>query len=136
MTSSFPLEQLQGIHEISHLSMELISYAVSSLLVESLDFRLVLIYPLCLSLRKTMHNQLLIFLQLTDSNRRFSFSVLKILVEDRRETHVERVNDNKNIIQLVVGDIEMARIAVQSDASTSKVAKLSYQVRGPFRSVI
>ena len=30
----------------------------------------------------------------------------------------------------------MARIVVQSDVSTSKVAKLSYQVRGPFRIVI
>ena len=30
----------------------------------------------------------------------------------------------------------MARIVVQSDVSTSKVAKLSYQVRGSFRIVI
>ena len=29
----------------------------------------------------------------------------------------------------------MARTAIQSDASTNRVAKLSYQVRGPFRFV-
>lgn len=73
-------------------------------------------------------------LRLTDSYRRFSSSVLKILIEDRREFHTGRVNDN-NIAELVVGDIIMARTAVQSDTSTNKVAKLSYQARGSFRIV-
>ena len=40
--------------------------------------------------------------------------------------HDERVNNNKNIVELIVGDIVMARTAVQSDASTIKVATLSY----------
>ena len=75
------------------------------------------------------------FLRLTDSNRRFSSAILKILIEDRRDAHAERVNNNKNIVTLVVGDIVMARTAVHSDASSNKVAKLSYQVRGPFRIV-
>ena len=71
-------------------------------------------------------------LRLTDSNSHFLSSILKILIEDHREGHVERFNNKKDIVQLVVGDIVMARTAVQSDASTNKVAKLSYQVRGPF----
>ena len=54
-------------------------------------------------------------LRLTDSNHRFSSSILNILIEDRREAHSERVNNNKNIVELVVGDIVMARTAVQSD---------------------
>ena len=74
-------------------------------------------------------------LRLTDSNRRFSSSVLKILIEDRREAHAERVNNDKNVIELVDVDIVMTRTAVQSDASTNKVAKLSYQVYAPFRIV-
>ena len=75
-------------------------------------------------------------LRLTDTNRHFSSSILKILMEDHREAHAERVNNNKNIVELVVGDIVIARTAVQSDAFTNKVAKLCYQVRGSFRIVI
>ena len=73
------------------------------------------------------------FLQLTDSNRQFSSTILVILIEDCRDAHADRVNNNKRIVNLVVGDIVMARTAVHSDASSNKVAKLSYQVRGPFR---
>ena len=75
------------------------------------------------------------YLRLTDFNRRFSSSILKILIEDRRNMHAERVNNNKSIVELIVGDIVMARTAVQSDASTNKVVTLSYQVRRPFRIV-
>ena len=50
------------------------------------------------------------FLRLTDSNRRFSSAILKILIEDRRDAHSERVNNNKNIVNLVVGDIVMAKL--------------------------
>ena len=75
------------------------------------------------------------FLLLTNSNRRFSSAILKILIEDRRDAHAERVNNNKNTVDLVVGDIVMTRTTVHSDASSNKVAKLSYQVRGPFRIV-
>ena len=66
------------------------------------------------------------FLRLTDSNRRFSSAILNILIEDRRDAHAERVNNNKNIVDLVVDDIVIARIAVHSDASSNKVAILSY----------
>ena len=58
-----------------------------------------------------------------------------MLIKDRRFIHAERVNNIKNIVELIVGDIVMARTTVQSDVSTNKVAKLSYQVRGPFRIV-
>ena len=75
------------------------------------------------------------YLRLADSNRRFSSSILKILIDDRRTIHAERVNNNKNIFDFIVGDIVMVRTAVQSNATINKVAKLSYQVRGPFRIV-
>ena len=39
------------------------------------------------------------YLRLTDSNRRFSSSILKILIEGRRTIHAERVNNNKNIVE-------------------------------------
>ena len=57
---------------------------------------------------------------------------MKILIEDRRKTHAEQVNNNRNIVELVVGDIVIAWTTIQSDASTNKVAKLSYPVRGLF----
>ena len=74
-------------------------------------------------------------MRLTDSNRRFSSSILKILIEDRQNMHAERVNNNKNIVELIVGDIVMARTSIQSDPTTNKVAKLSSQARGSFRIV-
>lgn len=47
-----------------------------------------------------------------------------------------KVNNNRNIVELVAGDIVMARTTLLSDASKNKVAKLSYQVCGPFRIII
>ena len=76
-----------------------------------------------------------VFLRLTNSNHRFSSSSLEILIEDRCEDHAERVNNNNNIVELVVGNIVLVRTTVQSDASTNKVSKLSYQVRDSFRIV-
>ena len=72
-------------------------------------------------------------MRLTNSNRCFSSSNLKLLIEDCRTNHAERVNNNKNVVELVVGDIFMAISSIQSDASSNRVAKLSYQIRGPFR---
>ena len=65
-------------------------------------------------------------MRLADSNRRLSSSILKILIEDRRTIHAQRVNNIKKIVELIVGDMVMARTAVQRDASTNKVAKLNY----------
>ena len=74
-------------------------------------------------------------MRLTDYNRRLSSSISKLLIEYRRTVHVELVNNNKNVVELVVGDIVMTRTAIQSDVPTNKVAKSSYQVREYFRIV-
>ena len=57
------------------------------------------------------------------------------MVDYRSEAHAERVSNNKNIVELVVGDIVVVGTALQSDSSTNKVGKLSYQARGSFRIV-
>ena len=59
------------------------------------------------------------YLRLTDSNRRLSSSISKLLIEDRRTIHAERININKPIVELVVGDMVIARTAIQSDTSTN-----------------
>ena len=73
------------------------------------------------------------YLRLTDTNRHFATAILKILIEDRRDTHAELINHSRNIVSMQPGDLFMARTAVQSDKSKDKVAKLSYAVRGPFQ---
>ena len=64
------------------------------------------------SLSQLTHNNAqsaVVFLRLTNSNRRLFSSILKILIEDRGEANAERVNNNKNIVELVVGGIVMVR---------------------------
>ena len=73
------------------------------------------------------------YLKLTDSSRHFSSSILKILIEDRRIAHAERINNNRNIIVLEPGDIVMARTTIQSNKQKEKVAKLCYAVRNPYQ---
>ena len=88
------------------------------------------------ALPKLVHNSgqsALDYLKLTDSSRHFSSSILKILIEDRRTAHAERINNNRNIIVLEPGDIVMARTAIQSNKQKGKVAKLCYAVRGPYQ---
>ena len=59
---------------------------------------------------------------------------MKILIEDRRKAHAERINNNRNICVLKPGgDIVMARTAIQSNKQKGKVAKLCYAVRGPYQ---
>ena len=70
------------------------------------------------------------YLKLTDSNRQFSSSILQILIEDHRSTHVECINNSRNLIFLKAGDIVMARPVIQSNISKNKIVKLSYYVRG------
>ena len=72
------------------------------------------------------------YLRLTDSDRSLSSSILKLLIEDCRTIHAERVNSNKRVVELFVGDIVMVRTAIENNASTNEIAKLSYQVREPF----
>ena len=71
-------------------------------------------------------------MKLTYSNRHFSSSILEKLIEDRRTVHAKRISNNRNIVELVAGDIVMVRNIFQSNASKHKDAKLSYQDRGPF----
>ena len=49
------------------------------------------------------------YLRLIDSNRYFASTILKILVEDQRNIHVERINTNRNIVTILPGDLVMAR---------------------------
>ena len=67
------------------------------------------------ALPKLAHNSdqaALDYLKLTGSSRHFSFSILKILIEDRRTAHTERINNNRNVLVLEPGDIVMARRAI------------------------
>ena len=74
--------------------------------------------------------------KLTDSSRHFSSLTLKILIEDRRTAHAERINNNRNIFVLEPCDIFMARTAIQSNKKKKNVAKLCYAVRGPCQIII
>ena len=73
------------------------------------------------------------YINFTNSHRHFSFSILKILTEDRWTAHAERINNTKNLVILKAGDIVKVRTAIQSDLFNNKVAKLSYSVRGPYQ---
>jgi len=75
----------------------------------------------------------LYYLKLADSSRHFSTSILKILIEDCRTAHAERINNNINIVILKPGDIVAARTAIQSDKKKEKIAKLCYAVRVPYQ---
>ena len=76
------------------------------------------------------------YLRHIDSNHHFASAILKILVEDRRTAHTERINYSRNIVTMYPGDIIIARTAIQSDKATDKLAKLCYTVRGSFQIVI
>ena len=78
-------------------------------------------------------NAVLEYLKHTNSSRFFSSSILKVLFEDRRIAHAERINNSRFFVVLYAGDIVMARTAIQSDLYKYKVAKLSYSIRGPFQ---
>ena len=73
------------------------------------------------------------YLNFTNSHRHFASSILKILIEDRRTAHAERIKNTKNLVLLIAGNIVMTRTAIQSDIFKNKVAKLSCSVRGPYQ---
>ena len=56
-----------------------------------------------------------------------------MIIEDRRTTHAERINNNRNLVILKPEDIVMARTTIQSDKKKEKIAKLCYAVRGPYQ---
>ena len=49
------------------------------------------------------------YLRLIDSSKHFASEILKILIENRRTVHRERINNYRNIVLLVVGDVVKAR---------------------------
>lgn len=69
----------------------------------------------------------------TNSHRHFASSILKILIEDRRTAHTERINNTKKLVLLKFGDIVIACTAIQNNLSKNKIAKLSYFIRGPYQ---
>jgi hypothetical protein len=85
--------------------------------------------PLLCSDNATTVTQYLTFISKHTS---FSQTILWFLVEDRRLAHAECANESRNPVVYDVGDPVMATVQVQSEASRGKVAKLSYQRRGPF----
>ena len=75
----------------------------------------------------------LYYSKFTDSSHHFSSKILKIPIEDRHNTHAERINNTRNLIFLKPGDIVMAQTPIQSDKKREKVIKLSYALRGAYR---
>lgn len=57
----------------------------------------------------------LYYLKFTYSSRHLSSAILKILIEDHRTAHTERINNNQTLVVLNPGDIFMARTAILSD---------------------
>ena len=55
-----------------------------------------------------------------------------MLIEERRLAHQERVNKDKIVSSLQVGDIVKAHVQVQLIQELGVVGKLSYRARGPF----
>jgi hypothetical protein len=63
----------------------------------------------------------------------FARQVVALVVADRRQAHRDRTNATRSAPSFLPGDLVLVRVQVQSNAELHKVAKLSYQVRGPFR---
>ena len=61
------------------------------------------------------------YLCLTHSSKHSATEILKRLIEDRRTVYHDRINNHRNIVSFVVGDVVMARREVQSNTSINKV---------------
>ena len=85
------------------------------------------------NLNNENHTQLFQYLRAVSDNSSFATAVLQILIEDRRETHRDRWNRDREGIQFKVGDIVKAHVQVQSNATDNSVGKLSFRARGPFK---
>jgi hypothetical protein len=71
------------------------------------------------------------FLRIHQNNARVATEILRIITEERRTYHRERVNNDREPVFFQVGDVVMVRVQVQSRAHLERVAKLSYRLRGP-----
>ena len=73
------------------------------------------------------------YLRDVSTNSNFMTAVLKIIVEERRNAHRERWN-NENVPQMFqVRDVVKTHVQVQSKYDTGEVKKVSCQARGPFQ---
>ena len=59
--------------------------------------------------------------------------LLTILVEERREKHMEWANKHKTCREFAPGDLVVVRRQIQSSAATGRPAKLRIRARGPYR---
>ena len=73
------------------------------------------------------------YIKSTSQHVDFARRVVALVVEDRRQAHRDRVNAGRSAPSFAPGDLVLVRVQVQSNADQNRVAKLSYQVRGPFR---
>lgn len=73
------------------------------------------------------------YLHSFDKVRQLSLQILRVLNEDQRTAHRERVNANRNPIRYKPGDIVTVRIQKQSDKDSGTVEKLEFNSRGPFK---
>jgi PAS domain-containing protein len=71
------------------------------------------------------------FLRFHQDNARIAAEILKIITEDHRSYHRERMNRDRDQTLFQVDDVVMVRVQVQSKAHLDRVAKLSYWLRGP-----
>ena len=108
-------------------------FATFPLLVGNFVFLSTLISMLYLKWPGTTVTHALDYLKFTDSSRHFSSVILKILIENRRTAHAERIINTWNLIDLKPGDIVMVQIVIQSNKKREKVAKLSYALRGAYQ---
>jgi hypothetical protein len=69
----------------------------------------------------------------TSAHVDFAQKVVALVIADRREAHRDRVNAGRTGPNFAIGDLVLVRVQVQSNAELNRVAKLSYQVRGPFK---
>ena len=128
MMSLLQLILQRDVYEIVFLLMKPISYVVSLLYDKNFVFSSMLTWVV-----SNNAESIVSYLRLTYSNPYFASTILKILIEDRRYIHVERINDNRNIDTMHPGDRVIAHTVVQSDKATDEVTKFCHAVRGLFQ---
>ena len=72
------------------------------------------------------------YLSSISEDHALSQEILKLLVEDRRTVHRERINESRTPRTFQVGDKVAVGVQVQSDASKGQVGKLVYDFKGPY----
>ena len=72
------------------------------------------------------------FLRLAQTDSQFAMETLRLLTEERRTYHRERINGLRSQQLFELNDVVMVSVQVQSNIDTDRVAKLSYRLRGPY----